>query len=89
MATSVCDHVDMPTTPETTDRLKRAVRAKTVAKKRYDDALDALSVAMADAMREGMKQGEVVELTGYTREHVRRLVSKVEDERAAKNIAEP
>lgn len=84
----MCEHVDMPATEETVTALRKAVRARTAAKKRYDEALDTLAVAMADAIREGMKQGEVVELTGYTREHVRRLVGKVEDERAARTIAE-
>ncbi|MFE2712294.1 hypothetical protein ACFXKI_09955 [Streptomyces mirabilis] len=72
----------MPATEETVAALRKAVRAKTTAKKRYDDTLDALAEAMADAIREGMRQGEVVELTGYTREHVRRLVREVEDKRA-------
>lgn len=87
-ATSMCDHVDMPATDETVATLRRAVRAKTTAEKRAEDARAALAVAMADAIRDGLKQSEVVAITGYNREHVRRLVSKVEDERAARNIAE-
>lgn len=82
MATSVCEHVDMPATEETVAALRKAVRAKTAAEKRADDARAALAIAMADAIREGMRQGEVVELTGYTREHVRRLVREVEEQRA-------
>ncbi|WP_159056573.1 hypothetical protein [Streptomyces yokosukanensis] len=78
----------MPATEETVAALRKAVRAKKTAEDRADAARAALSVVMADAIREGMKQGEVVELTGYTREHVRRLVAKVEDERAARDIAE-
>lgn len=76
----------MPTTAETADRLKKAVRAKTAADKRADDARAALAVAMADAIRDGMRQGEVVEVTGYTREHVRRLVREVEDQRAQESL---
>jgi hypothetical protein len=86
----MCEHAGMPATEETVAALRKAVRTKTAAKKRYDDALDALAIAMADAIREGMRQGEVVELTGYTREHVRRLVREVEEHRdadAARNIA--
>ena len=83
MATPVCEHVDMPATEETVAALRKAVRAKTAAEKRADDARAALAVAMADAIREGMRQGEVVELTGYTREHVRRLVREVEEHRPA------
>lgn len=89
----MCEHVDMPATEETVAVLRKAVRAKNAAKKRYDDTLDALALAMANAIREGMRQGDVVEETGYTREHVRRLVGKVEEARArdiaaAKNIAD-
>lgn len=84
----MCEHVDMPATEETVTALRKAVRAKTAAEKRAEDARAALAVAMSDAIREGMRQGEVVELTGYTREHVRRLVREVEDQRAARNIAE-
>ncbi|NUS83707.1 MAG: hypothetical protein HOY75_13410 [Streptomyces sp.] len=88
MATQMCEHVDMPATEETVAALRKAVRSKNAAKKRYDEALDVLAQAMADAMQAGVRQGEVVELTGYTREHVRRLVREVEDQRAAENIAE-
>lgn len=67
----------MPATEETVDRLRKAVRAKTSAEKRADDARAALAIAMAQAIGEGMRQSEVVQLTGYTREHVRRLVREV------------
>lgn len=79
----MCDHVGMPATEETVAALRKAVRTKTAAEKRADDARAALAIAMADAIRQGMKQGEVVDLTGYTREHVRRLVREVEEQRAA------
>lgn len=82
----MCEHVDMPATEETVAVLRKAVRAKNAAEKRADDARAALAVAMADAIREGMRQGEVVELTGYTREHVRRLVREVEGQRAQESL---
>ncbi|MFJ7111754.1 hypothetical protein ACIQW4_01070 [Streptomyces albogriseolus] len=72
----------MPATEETVAALRKAVRAKNAAEKRADDARAALAIAMADAIQEGMKQAEVVALTGYTREHVRRLVREVEDHRS-------
>lgn len=78
----------MPATEETVTALRKAVRAKNAAEKRVEDTRAALAIAMSDAIREGMRQGEVVELTGYTREHVRRLVREVEDQRAARTIAE-
>lgn len=80
MATCVWEHAAMPATEETVAALRKAVRAKTAAEKRADDARAALAIAMAAAIREGMKQSEVVELTGYTREHVRRLVREVEQQ---------
>ena len=72
----------MPATEETVAALRKAVRAKTAADKRADDARAALAIAMTDAIEAGMKQSEVVALTGYTREHVRRLVREVEEQRA-------
>lgn len=76
------EHADMPATEETLDRLRKAVRAKTSAEKRADDARAALAIAMADAIEEGMRQSDVVAMTGYTREHVRRTVRQIEEQRA-------
>lgn len=70
----------MPAPEETVSRLRKAVRTKTAAEKRADDARAALAIAMAAAIREGMRQSEVVALTGYTREHVRRLVREAESQ---------
>lgn len=80
VATPMCEHVDMPATEETVAALRKAVRVKTAAEKRADDARAALAIAMAEAMQQGMRQSEVVELTGYTREHVRRLVREVAEQ---------
>lgn len=82
VATRMCEHVDMPATEETVAALRKAVRAKKTAEDRVEAARTALAVAMADAMRDGLKQSEVVAITGYNREHVRRLVGKVEEDRA-------
>jgi hypothetical protein len=68
---------------ETVAALRKAVRVKNAAEKRAEDARAALAIAMADAIQGGMRQGEVVELTGYTREHVRRLVREVNEQRAS------
>jgi ABC-type branched-subunit amino acid transport system substrate-binding protein len=83
VATSMWEHADMPTSEETAAALRKAVRAKTAAEKRADDARAALAVAMAQAIQQGMKQSEVVSLTGYTREHVRRLVREVEEQQTS------
>ena len=72
----------MAATEETVARLRKAVRAKTAAENRADDARAALALAMADAVHAGMRQSDVVAMTGYTREHVRRLVREVEERQA-------
>jgi hypothetical protein len=82
VAARMCEHVDMPATEETVTALRKAVRAKKSAEDRVEAARAALAVAMADAMRDGLKQSEVVAITGYNREHVRRLVRDVEEQRA-------
>ncbi|MFC7219301.1 hypothetical protein ACFQLX_14145 [Streptomyces polyrhachis] len=64
----------MAASEETVDRLRKAVLAKNAAEQRASEARAELAAAMAEAMREGARQGDVVTLTGYTREHVRRLV---------------
>jgi hexokinase len=81
-ATSMCEHAGMPATEETVAALRKAVRAKKTAEDRAEAARAALAVVMADAIEAGMKQSEVVAVTGYTREHVRRLVREVEEQRA-------
>lgn len=83
VATCMCEHAGMPTAEETVAALKKAVRVKNAAEKRAEDARAALAIAMADAIRDGARQGDVVAVTGYTREHVRRLVREVEDQRAS------
>lgn len=83
VATLMWDHADMPATEETVATLRKAVRAKKGAEDRAEAARAALALAMAEAIRQGMKQSEVVAMTGYTREHVRRLVREVEEQQAA------
>jgi hypothetical protein len=78
----MCEHVDMPAIEETVAALRKAVRAKKTAEDRATAARNALAVAMTDAIHAGVKQGEVVTITGLTREHVRRLVREVEEQRA-------
>lgn len=87
MATRVWDDADMPAAEETVTRLRKAVRARDAAEKRAKDARYALAVAMADAVRHGMRQSEVVKVTGYTREHVRRLVAQIDEGEAAEQRA--
>lgn len=82
VATPMCEHVDMPATDEPLAALRKAARAKKTAEDRADAARAALAVAMTNAVHAGVKQSEVVSITGLTREHVRRLVRDVEEKRA-------
>jgi hypothetical protein len=78
----MCEHAGMPPTEDTVAALRKAVRAKKTAEDRAETARAALAVAMTDAIHAGVKQSEVVAITGLTREHVRRLVRDVEEQRA-------
>lgn len=69
-------------TEEAVAALRKAARAKKTAEDRADAARAALAVAMTNAVHAGVKQSEVVSITGLTREHVRRLVRDVEEKRA-------
>jgi hypothetical protein len=47
-------------------------RAQAVVEDRRKDLVDAIRAADAD----GMKQVDIVKITGYTREHIRRIVGQ-------------
>jgi hypothetical protein len=60
----------------TTDQVqpvRDAVTAYQLAKERADDALAALHAAIAEAAAQGVKQNELVKITGYTRERIRQI----------------
>lgn len=54
-------------------RLEEAAQAYKDAKRALDEARPQLAEAIADAARAGTKQTEIVRVTGYTREQVRRI----------------
>lgn len=54
--------------------LKAAARAHQRAQKRAEETHARLLAAMRTAAEAGAKQVEIVRETGYTREHVRRLL---------------
>jgi DNA invertase Pin-like site-specific DNA recombinase len=54
-------------------RLKEAAAAYRSAKEALDKARPELAEAIAEAARAGVRQGEIVRATGYTREQVRRI----------------
>lgn len=65
----VCDHRGMPS-----GDLVSAVRALKRAEDRAKKAREALHAAIVVAIRDdGWKQQDVAEVTGYSREHIRRI----------------
>lgn len=54
--------------------LEASTRAFVDAQAAAERARQRLASAIVDATRLGLRQTRVVEITGYTREHVRRLV---------------
>lgn len=54
-------------------RLRAATARRKQAVKKADDARLAERAAILAALESGLRQVDVVEITGYTREHVRRL----------------
>lgn len=56
------------------DPLADAVRAYRRAQQSVERRRDELAAEIADAILSGRRQAEVARLTGYTREHIRRIV---------------
>lgn len=54
-------------------RLEEAAAAYRVAKEALDKARPALAEAIVEAARSGTRQTDIVRVTGYTREQVRRI----------------
>lgn len=71
--TPVCehDHVDQE---QAVSEVKAAVRRHKAAQKRLDEAHQHLRETLRTAADAGVRQVDLVALTGYTREHVRRLL---------------
>jgi DNA-nicking Smr family endonuclease len=64
---------------ETVERIKQQARADTAAARaKVDQARDVLAEAIVAAARSGVRQVEIVRVTGYTRESVRRIVRAAE-----------
>jgi ABC-type branched-subunit amino acid transport system substrate-binding protein len=64
---------------------EEALRAATARRKRTErslrDARKAEAFAALNLLEAGVKQSRVVEITGYTREHVRRITDQAKAER--------
>lgn len=61
------------TTEAAAERVITALRNRKRAEKRHEDALAELHAAIVAALDAGMKQAELVRLTGYHRERIRQL----------------
>jgi hypothetical protein len=60
----------------TTDQVqpvRDALTAYQLAKERAEDTLAALHAAIAEAAGQGVRQNELVKITGYTRERIRQI----------------
>ncbi|WP_242892528.1 hypothetical protein [Actinomadura litoris] len=58
----------------TREKLVEAAEEFRRRKHEFDLAREKLADAMADAARAGMTPTEIIEISGYTREHVRRIL---------------
>jgi hypothetical protein len=72
VATRPWDHAAM-TEEEVVTRLKQAAEEKARAEKGAVAAADAFAVAVADALRAGLKPKTVADATGYSYETIRRI----------------
>lgn len=61
------------TVPMADNALAQAVRAHNAALAAVVTSRERLYAAIADAARDGMRQSDIVDVTGYTREQVRRI----------------
>src|SRR3954462_15185943 len=66
------------------DRLLAAARRFRRVERAYEQARDELAACIAEAaLDEGVKQVDIVKATGYTREHIRRVVDDARKKRSA------
>lgn len=63
----------------TTGALEAATEAYRAAQRELDSRRQALAAAIVAAAHSGIRQTEIVRITGYTREHIRRLVKDADD----------
>lgn len=69
----VCDH-GVVNQEQAMAEVRAAVRRHRAAQKRLEDAQKSLRETLRNARDAGVKQVDLVGMTGYTREHVRRLL---------------
>lgn len=62
----------------TTDALEAATEAYREAQRELDGRRQALAAAIVAAANSGVRQTEIVRITGYTREHIRQVVKAAE-----------
>jgi hypothetical protein len=71
LAKQMWHNLAMATNP--VEPVRNAVTAYQLAKERAEDALAALHAAIAKAAVQGVRQNELVKITGYTRERIRQI----------------
>jgi hypothetical protein len=70
-ATLLWQYVGMPRQPG--HRVRQALAAQQRAEEQLEHARDELHAAIVEALESGIRQNELVTMTGYTREHIRRI----------------
>jgi hypothetical protein len=74
--------------PDVAQRLRKAAAARKRAEVALEHARRELQAAIISADDAGMKQASIVEVTGYNREHIRRIVRDEEDRRRSASSAD-
>lgn len=69
----MCDILDVMETS-----LTEAARAFRRAERTAEQRREELAAAIVQADKDGMRQVDIVKVTGYTREHVRRIIRDAE-----------
>ena len=70
---TVCGIIAIMVTTDPAEPIKAAVAAHRRAAKRAEQTLAALHAAIAEAASQGVRQTELVKITGYTRERIRQI----------------
>lgn len=80
---SLSGHMTCANITDVRENLVEAAKEFRRRKEEFDLARRNLAEAMYDADQAGMPQTEIIKISGYSREHVRRIVNQIADERAA------
>jgi activator of 2-hydroxyglutaryl-CoA dehydratase len=70
---AMCEHVAVDEEQAMTN-VRTATRKYRTAQQRQEDAREQLAAAIREASAAGARQVDLVNATGYTREHIRRIL---------------